>query len=135
MPTLVVEHDPNCSIERLADVDPRVEASGGYRRIPTDPKSNYEWPGMTPLPDWQRTHVHRHTRFYECAKCNTRFGSPHAVYTHLAKEHPRKGRPATGFGRMGGDLSPSNGSGGGNSRVEASSLSEGVSARMGVTNG
>ena len=72
------------------ELDPRIAATGGRRRVPTDPKSNYEWPGMTPWPDWRRTRVHRHTAYYGCAKCGARFSSPHAVYTHLAKVHPQR---------------------------------------------
>ena len=98
-----------------ADVDPRVAATGGYRRNPTDPKSNYEWPGMMPLPAWQRTRIHQHSTYF-CAKCGRRLGSPQAVYTHLAKVHPAAGsRPArarvapseasaTGNGRIGPQL-------------------------------
>jgi hypothetical protein len=68
-------------------VDPRIAATGGYRRVPTDRKSNYEWPGMMPLPAWQRTRIHQHSTYF-CAKCGRRLGSPQAVYTHLAKVHP-----------------------------------------------
>jgi hypothetical protein len=43
---------------------------------------------MMPLPAWQRTPVHKATRYYGCAKCGTRFATPHAVYAHLATQHP-----------------------------------------------
>jgi hypothetical protein len=39
------------TVDRLGDVDPRIAASGSQRRVPSDPKSNYEWPGMVRLPD------------------------------------------------------------------------------------
>lgn len=96
------------------DLDARIEASGGRRRVARDPKSNYEWPGMMAWPDWSRTRVHRHTAYYGCAKCGARFSSPQAVYAHLAKLHPAKGsRP------LGARLSPLNGSGRGSGRVSA----------------
>ena len=52
------DHDPR------HDVDPRGLGrdrgrAGGAQRAS---QSNYEWPGMTPWPDWQRTRVHQHTR-------------------------------------------------------------------------
>ena len=104
----------------VLDLDPRIAATGGYRRVPGDSKSNYEWPGMTPLPDWRRTRVHRFTIGYGCGKCGAQFASPNAVYTHLAKTHPRIGRgngsPAKGYGLVRGDLDRSNGSGKGNGR-------------------
>jgi hypothetical protein len=102
------------ALERYAD--PRVAATGGYRRVPGDPKSNYEWPGMMRLPDWQRTRVHRHSTYF-CGKCGVQFGSPQAVYTHLAKRHP-----ATGFRAGAARLTPSKVSSGGNGRAPRETL-------------
>jgi len=73
------------------DLDPRIAATGGRRRNPPDPKSEYTWAGMMAWADWRRTQVHRHTRAYGCAKCGAAFGSPNAVYAHLAKAHPAGG--------------------------------------------
>jgi hypothetical protein len=70
------------------DADWRIAATGGYRRVPSNPKSDYQWPGMTALPAWQQTRVHRHTAYYGCAKCGARFKSPGAAYVHLARAHP-----------------------------------------------
>jgi hypothetical protein len=67
-------------------VDPRVAKRGGWR---TNPKSNYDFPGMSDRRDWCKTQVHKATSFYGCAHCGTKFSSPHAVYTHLAKIHER----------------------------------------------
>ena len=38
---------------------------------------------------WVETEVHRHTAYYGCAHCGARFGTPQAVYVHLAKVHDR----------------------------------------------
>jgi hypothetical protein len=67
-------------------VDPRVAKHGGTRK---DPKSNYDFPGMTDAANWRKTEVHRHTRWYGCALCGLKVSGPHAVYTHLAKVHDR----------------------------------------------
>jgi hypothetical protein len=67
-------------------IDPRVAAHGGTR---TDPKSNYDFPGMVDAASGRRTKVHKAMRWYACALCGTRFSGPHAVYTHLAKVHDR----------------------------------------------
>ena len=69
-------------------VDPKITATGGRRRRSGDAKSNYEWPGTTPQPDWIKTRVHRHSS-YGCARCGKRFATPHGVYAHLAKVHGR----------------------------------------------
>ena len=69
-------------------VDPRIAATGGTR---TNPKKNYEWPGMMRESDWRRTRVHEYTSSYGCAKCGQAFKTPHAVYTHLDKRHPAPG--------------------------------------------
>jgi hypothetical protein len=68
-------------------VDPRVAATGGRRRIFGDEKKNYEWPGMASQTDWLRTRVHQHTIYYGCSRCGTKFKTPHAAYSHLAKIH------------------------------------------------
>jgi hypothetical protein len=114
------------SHKQLADVDPRIAATGGYRRNPRDPKSNYEWPGMVSLPNWRLTRVHEHTAYYGCAKCGARFGSPQAVYAHLARAHPAAwSRPRLA------DLRPSEVSSRGNGRVGANSPSGMVSLHTG----
>jgi hypothetical protein len=89
--TLVLER-PLKSAARLPDptVDPRVAATGGRRERWGDPKSPYIWPGMAREADWRRTDVHKVSR-YSCARCGKRFGSPAAVYAHLAKVHPARG--------------------------------------------
>jgi hypothetical protein len=66
-------------------VDPRVAKHGGIRK---DPKANYDFPGMLDRRSWAKTLVHQHS-VYGCGICGTRFSSPHAVYTHLAKRHDR----------------------------------------------
>ncbi len=96
------------------EVDPRIAATGGRRRVAGDPKSGYEWPGMMAAPDWVKTRVHRHTRVYGCTRCGVAFHTPHAVYAHLARAHPALGsRPRSGR------LGPSEGRAGGNGRVGA----------------
>ena len=65
-------------------VDPRVAKHGGTR---TDPKANYDFPGMTDASTWRKSRVHQHTQWYGCFRCGQRFKGPHAVYTHLAKVH------------------------------------------------
>jgi hypothetical protein len=65
-------------------VDPRVANHGGTR---TDRKSNYDFPGMMEQASWRRTKVHKHTRWYGCARCGQKLSGPHAVYTHFAKVH------------------------------------------------
>jgi hypothetical protein len=65
-------------------VDPRVAKHGGTR---SDPKSNYDFPGMLDAASWRRTQAH--TRWYGCSLCGQKFAGPHAVYTHLAKRHDR----------------------------------------------
>ena len=67
-------------------VDPRVAKHGGTR---TDPKANYDFPGMVDRRSWCKTKVHQATSYYGCALCGKRFAGPHAVYTHLAKVHDR----------------------------------------------
>ena len=67
-------------------VDPRVAKHGGWR---TDPKSNYDFPGMQSHRDWRRTRVHKGTRWYGCALCGQKFSGPHAVVAHLARIHDR----------------------------------------------
>lgn len=114
------------------DLDPRITATGGRRRNPRDPKSGYEWPGMTALPDWSRTRVHRHTRAYGCAKCGARFGSPQAVYTHLAKTHPTRPSPALGSRLLLAPLSLSEVPTGGNGHLGAKVPSVGVSGAVEV---
>jgi hypothetical protein len=90
------QHEGGLALPETDDVDPRIAATGGARRL-KNPKSNYEWPGMMAQPDWLRTTVHEHTSFYGCAKCGQHSKTPHAVYTHLDKRHP-----APGSGRLGG---------------------------------
>jgi hypothetical protein len=108
-------------VTHRTEVDERIAATGGYRRVPGDPRSNYEWPGMVALPNWRQTRVHKHTRYYACAKCGARFGSPHAVYAHLAKIHPARGKVAQrhGLRPVGGDLKAAGASTGGKGRVRA----------------
>jgi hypothetical protein len=67
-------------------VDPRVARHGGTR---TDPKSNYDFPGMTEESTWRKSRVHQATHWCGCALCGQKFSGPHAVYTHLAKRHDR----------------------------------------------
>jgi len=67
-------------------VDARVARRGGTRR---DAKHGYDFPGMVETASWRRTQAHQATRFYGCSLCGTKFTSPHAVYTHLAKVHDR----------------------------------------------
>ena len=110
-PTQHLTERPVKHMGNTDEVDPRVAATGGRRRIPGDPKSNSEWPGMMPLPAWSRTRVHEHSTYF-CGKCGARLGSPQAVYTHLAKRHPAttsRPRPAR--------LTPPEASARGNGRV------------------
>lgn len=67
-------------------VDPRVAKHGGHR---SGPKSQYEFPGMMPSRASVQTEMHRHTAYYGCAWCGASFGTPQAVYAHLAKRHDR----------------------------------------------
>ena len=67
-------------------VDARVAKRGGTRR---NVKRSYDFPGMVDAASWRRTQAHLATRFYGCSLCGTKFSSPHAVYTHLAKVHDR----------------------------------------------
>jgi hypothetical protein len=67
-------------------VDPRVAKHGGWRK---SVKDQYEFPGMESSRSWVQTEVHRHTAYYGCARCGARFGTPQAVYVHLAKVHDR----------------------------------------------
>jgi hypothetical protein len=70
------------------EIDPRVAAAGGTRRRPRD---GYEFRGMAASDDWRETRVHKHTSYYGCAFCGQGFKGPHAVYTHIAKVHQRRG--------------------------------------------
>jgi hypothetical protein len=74
----------DAAAERL--IDPRVARYGGTR---TNPKSNYDFPGMMDAASWRRTLVHQHTAWYGCAMCGQKFKGPHAFYTHRAKVHDR----------------------------------------------
>jgi hypothetical protein len=98
----------------LADqtVDLRVAATGGRRERQGDARSPYIWRGMARDADWRRTDVHHHN-CYSCAKCGKRFGSPAAVYTHLAKVHP-----PTGSAPRNGRVRPAEGNGNGAGRVQ-----------------
>jgi hypothetical protein len=102
-------HAPNAAIDPT--VDPRIRASGGRRERWGDPRSPYIWPGMMRDADWRRTDVHKHSSYY-CARCAKRFGSPAAVYTHLAKVHP-----PTGLAPRNRRLRPAEGSANGAGRV------------------
>ena len=69
--------------------DPRIAAAGGSARR-NDGAGGYNYPGMATAAHWAATGVHRATHFYGCAFCGKKFKGPHAVYTHIAKRHPKR---------------------------------------------
>jgi hypothetical protein len=80
-------------------IDPRIAAAGGSPARPnrTDTRGGYNYSGMASAAHWAQTAVHQATHWYGCAFCGQKFKGPHAVYTHIAKRHPKRS-PHSGRG-------------------------------------
>ena len=47
--------------------------------------------GMVPREAWTKTDVHKASEYF-CGKCGQQFSTPHDLYDHLDREHPRPRR-------------------------------------------
>ena len=47
--------------------------------------------GMVSREAWERSDVHKASEYF-CGKCGEQFETPHDLYDHLDREHPRPRR-------------------------------------------